>query len=52
MLIRGVVVEFATLHHDATGRVVYKLFKPNEIEELLKEEGVFNEPAERPGSEL
>ncbi|KAJ3024330.1 protein with putative role during mitosis [Thoreauomyces humboldtii] len=37
-------LEFATLHLSSSGKVVYKLYKPEEIEALLKEEGV-NNPA-------
>lgn len=40
-----VSVEFATLQLSASGKVIYKIFKPAEIEQLLKDEGVATAPA-------
>ncbi|TPX67888.1 hypothetical protein SpCBS45565_g03511 [Spizellomyces sp. 'palustris'] len=40
-------LEFATLHRSSGGKVIYKLYKPHEIEELLKEEGLLNQAVER-----
>ncbi|KAI8823535.1 proteasome subunit alpha type-4 [Fimicolochytrium jonesii] len=39
-------LEFATLHLGTGGKVIYKLYQPKEIEELLKEEGVLNQASE------
>ncbi|KAJ3187143.1 protein with putative role during mitosis [Gaertneriomyces sp. JEL0708] len=35
-------LEFATLHKREDGKVVYQLYNPGEIEEMLKDEGVLN----------
>ncbi|KAJ3145688.1 protein with putative role during mitosis [Geranomyces variabilis] len=40
-------LEFATLSVSAGGKVVYKIFKPEEIEQLLKDEGVLTAPTEQ-----
>ncbi|KAI8915514.1 hypothetical protein PhCBS80983_g03522 [Powellomyces hirtus] len=39
-------LEFATLHLNSGGKVVYKIYKPSEIEQLLKDEGVQTAPVE------
>ncbi|KAJ3027470.1 protein with putative role during mitosis [Rhizophlyctis rosea] len=40
-------LEFATLHVGSGGKIVYHPYKPQEIEALLKEEGVLNESTEK-----
>ncbi|KAJ3300460.1 protein with putative role during mitosis [Borealophlyctis nickersoniae] len=41
-------LEFATLHMGPGGKVEYKPYKPQDIEALLREEGVLTEPTDQP----